>query len=93
MSKKPIQPSQPTPLALPPDATVVTDADRSLAGIYLRLLDADTAGIDWKTAAQQILNLDPAVNCEHARQVFDLFLARARWMTEIGYQQLLKPLA
>jgi hypothetical protein len=75
----------------PIDVETVTDADRSNATIYLRLLDAHAAGVDWKTAAASILRLDPVADHDRAKRLFDRFLARAQWMTRVGYEQLLKP--
>jgi len=89
MTKDLAQPPKSGPFEPPNDAATLTDADRSYASIYLRLLDAEAAGVDWKTAAHQILNLDPIADYDHAKSVFDRFLARAQWMTRIGYEQLL----
>lgn len=83
-------PSNTLPIEVPPDAATLTDFDRMYATIYIRLLDADAAGVDWKTASRQILNLDHTDNDEHAKSVFDRFLARAKWMTQVGYALLLK---
>ncbi|MDZ4841634.1 MAG: DUF2285 domain-containing protein [Hyphomicrobium aestuarii] len=79
-----------SPLEPPPDAATLTDVDRLYATLYLRLLDADAAGVEWKTASRQILHLDPTDNDDHAKRVFDRFLARAKWMTQVGYALLLK---
>ncbi|MDZ4842121.1 MAG: DUF2285 domain-containing protein [Hyphomicrobium aestuarii] len=76
------------PLEPPPDAAMLTDVDRLYATLYLRLLDADAAGVDWKTASREILNLDLTDNEDHAKRVFDRFLARAKWMTQVGYALL-----
>jgi hypothetical protein len=35
-------------------------------------------------------HLDPDRETDRARQAFDTHLARARWMTEHGYRQLLR---
>lgn len=83
-------PSNTLPVEVPPDAATLTDVDRLYATLYIRLLDADAVGVDWKTASRQILNLDPTDNDEHAKSVFDRFLARAKWMTQVGYALLLK---
>jgi hypothetical protein len=57
---------------------------------YLRLLDADADGADWREITQIVLHIDPALEPDRAREVFDSHLARAKWMTEHGYRQLLR---
>ena len=90
MTKDVSEPQMIVPFEPPVDSTTLTDSDRLYITLYLRLLDADAAGVDWKIAARQILNLDPTEDCDHAKDVFDRFLSRAKWMTEIGYELLLK---
>ena len=91
MAQDPTESPQSDSLDPPIDAETVTDADRSNATIYLRLLDAHAAGVDWKTAAATILRLDPVADHDRAKRLFNQFLARAQWMTRVGYEQLLKP--
>jgi hypothetical protein len=74
----------------PPEATRPTAYDRRHLVIYLRLLDADAAGAPWEEVAHIVLGLDPAAEPERARRVWAAHLARARWMTEAGYGQLLQ---
>lgn len=74
----------------PPDAPIVTEYDRSHAVLYLRLLDAEAAGADWKEVVALLFSLDPLTAPEHARRVHTAHLARARWMSTEGYQQLLR---
>lgn len=90
MTKDASKPQKNPSIEPPTDSPTLTEFDRLYATIYLRLLDADAAGVDWKTASSQILNLNPADDCDHAKSVFDRFLVRARWMTEVGYEALLK---
>lgn len=73
----------------PPDTPTVTDYDRSHAVLYLRLLDAEAAGADWKEVVALLFGLDPLTAPEHARRVHAAHLARARWMSAQGYQELL----
>lgn len=77
-------------LDAPPDVPTVTDYDRSHAVLYLRLLDAEAAGADWKEVVALLFGLDPLTSPEHARHVHAAHLARARWMSAEGYQQLLR---
>jgi hypothetical protein len=77
-------------LDAPPDAPTVTDYDRSHAVLYLRLLDAEAAGADWKEVVALLFGLDPLTAPERARRVHAAHLARARWMSTRGYQELLR---
>ena len=80
-----------SPLAdAPPQSDHVTDYDRSHFKIYVRLLDAAAAGADWREVAQIVLGLDAGSDPEHARRVHDAHLERARWLTKVGYPDLLE---
>jgi hypothetical protein len=57
---------------------------------YLRLLDADADGADWREVAKIVLNLDVEKDPERARQVRESHLAQAKWMTTNGYRHLLR---
>jgi AcrR family transcriptional regulator len=57
---------------------------------YLRLLDADVEGADWREVARIVLHLDPEHESDRARRAFDSHLSRAKWMTEHGYRHLLR---
>ena len=57
---------------------------------YLRLLDADAEGADWKDVARIVLHIDPGREPERAWNAFESHLARAKWMTTHGYRQLLR---
>lgn len=74
----------------PPDSAALTDYDRAHAKLYLRLLDAAAEGADWREVVLVLFKIDPEVDPERARHVHDTHLARARWMTEHGYRQLLR---
>ena len=82
---------------LDPDVANVAPTDPALTGYdqehlvtYLRLLDADTEGADWREVAQVVLHIDPDREPDRARHAFDSHLARAKWMTEHGYRHLLR---
>lgn len=75
----------------PPDVPHLTAYDEQHIKTYLRLLDADHEGADWKEAVQIIFGIDPANEPERAQRVHDSHLARARWMTTAGYRDFLKP--
>ena len=72
----------------PTDATL-TRYDEEHLVTYLRLLDADTEGADWREVSEIVLHIDPHREPERARKAFDSHLARAKWMTEHGYRHLL----
>ncbi len=75
----------------PPDGLRVTPYDEVHLATYIRLLDADAEGADWREVVSVIFGLDPAHDLDRAKAVHDSHLARARWMTEIGYRYLLEP--
>lgn len=74
----------------PPDSAELTGYDRAHMKEYMRVLDAATDGADWREAVAVIFGIDPTAEPERARRVHDSHLARARWMTEHGYRQLLR---
>jgi hypothetical protein len=57
---------------------------------YLRLLDADADGADWREVAKMVLDLDVEKDPDRTKQIWESHLARAKWMTETGYRQLLR---
>jgi hypothetical protein len=74
----------------PPEGESVTSYDESHLVTYLRLLDADAEGADWREAVLVIFGIDPALEPDRAWSVHASHLARARWMTRSGYRDLLK---
>jgi hypothetical protein len=80
---------QPGFLDEPPVSSVLTDYDREHMKLYMRVLDAATDGADWREAVAVIFGVDPVAEPERARRVHESHLARAQWMTEHGYRQLL----
>jgi hypothetical protein len=73
-----------------PSDSVLTPYDHEHAITYLRLLDADAEGADWREVAQMVLHIDPEREPLRARQAHESHLARAKWMTEQGYRHLLR---
>ena len=61
-----------------------------MAVMGLRLLDAAAEGADWPEVVRVLFGLDPNRDGERAHRVHDSHLARARWMTEHGYSDLLR---
>jgi hypothetical protein len=72
----------------PPQSVVLTSYDRAHMKLYLRLLDAETDGADWREAVELLFGIDPTKEPERASRVHRSHLERARWMTEQGYRQL-----
>lgn len=73
-----------------PTGPSLTDYDRLHLITYLRLLDAAEINADWREVARIVLGIDPEHQPERARRAHDTHLARARWMTEAGYRDLLR---
>ncbi|NGM49383.1 DUF2285 domain-containing protein [Caulobacter sp. 602-2] len=67
----------------------LTDYDLAHLTTYLRLLDAEEEGADWKDAARTILGLRPQEDEAGSRRCWETHLGRARWMTHTGYKLLL----
>ncbi|CAA0099659.1 Uncharacterised protein [Starkeya nomas] len=82
---------QPTPPFLdePPVSQTLTAYDLEHMALYLRLLDSARDGADWREAVQILFGLDPTRDPLRSRHVHDTHLARARWMTEHGYRELI----
>jgi Uncharacterized conserved protein (DUF2285) len=73
-----------------PSGDILTPYDNGHLKTYLRLLDADAAGADWKEVARIVLGMDPEREPERARTAWESHLARAKWMTTRGYKHLLR---
>ena len=74
----------------PPFTERMNAYDEQLLSVYLRLLMAEEEGADWREVASVLLRVDATKDTERAKSVYDSHLARARWMTEAGYRDLLK---
>jgi T6SS, Transcription factor, DNA binding domain len=72
-----------------PTVSVLTPYDHEHLITYLRLLDADVDGADWREVASIVLHIDSDREPDRARRAFESHLARAKWMTEHGYRLLL----
>jgi hypothetical protein len=86
--KKP--PLDPKVVDLAPADPAVTTYDEEHIVTYLRLLDADADGADWRDVSRIVLRIDPDNEADRARVAFESHLSRARWMTEQGYRHLLR---
>jgi hypothetical protein len=73
-----------------PNAAVLTGYDEEHGITYLRLLDAEAEGTDWREVARIVLHIDPRREPKRARRAWESHLARAKWMVERGYRYLLR---
>jgi hypothetical protein len=78
----PSPPRNPAVDDVAPTESILTAYDQQHAITYLRLLDAEAEGADWKEVARIVLRINPAREPERARRTWQSHLARARWMTE-----------
>ncbi|MFG1433341.1 DUF2285 domain-containing protein [Xanthobacter sp. V2C-8] len=74
----------------PPSSQALTPYDREHMVLYLRLLDSVRDGADWREAVQILFGLDPANDPARCQHIHETHLARARWMTEQGYRELVR---
>jgi hypothetical protein len=86
--KKP--PLDPDVADVAPTDSVLTVYDEEHLVTYWRLLDAEADGADWREVARIVLHIDPDREPSRARNAFDSHLARARWMADHGYRDLLR---
>jgi Uncharacterized conserved protein (DUF2285) len=86
----PLPPAPPIADTAPSQAQV-TNYDRAHLTTYLRLLDAASEGAPWEEVARIVLNLDPMREPDRARRAHETHLERARWLSENGYRNLLRP--
>jgi len=73
---------------LVPTARAVTAEDRRLFPIYIQILDLDSAGKCWKETTRKLLAIDPDENAEIARNLYESYLVRAKWMCETGIKTI-----
>jgi hypothetical protein len=69
---------------------VLTEYDNQHLITYLRLLDADSEGADWRDVARVVLKIDPNNQPQRARRAWESHLSRAKWMTTSGFEHLLR---
>ncbi|MCC6914917.1 MAG: DUF2285 domain-containing protein [Rhodospirillaceae bacterium] len=68
----------------------VTDYDEQHLVVYLRLLDARSAGASDAEIARIVLGIDPQREPERAQKALTSHIRRAQWMTTQGYKHLLQ---
>ncbi|MFA7602213.1 MAG: DUF2285 domain-containing protein [Novosphingobium sp.] len=74
----------------PPQTERVSSYDERHFVTYLRLLEADAQGAHWREIVRVVFGIDPGREPRRAWDVYESHLARARWMTRIGYRHLLE---
>ncbi len=75
---------------LAPNGPRLTVYDEQHAITYVRMLDAEADGTDWREVSQLVLRIDPERGPDRARRAFDGHLAQAKWAAGAGYKQLLQ---
>lgn len=67
-----------------PNEPVLTAYDEQHVVTYIRLLQAEGQGADWREVARIVLHIDPEREPDRARKAYQTHLARAKWVTEQG---------
>ncbi|MCG2673118.1 DUF2285 domain-containing protein [Bradyrhizobium sp. GCM10023182] len=67
-----------------PTDQMLTVYDEQHVVTYMRLLQAESEGADWREVARIVLHLDPEREPRRARSAYQSHLARAKWVTEQG---------
>ncbi|MGY4503200.1 hypothetical protein ACVWYH_007157 [Bradyrhizobium sp. GM24.11] len=67
-----------------PNEPVLTTYDEQHAVTYIRLLQAEGEGADWRDVARIVLHIDPGREPYRARTAYQTHIARAKWVSEQG---------
>ena len=67
-----------------PNEPALTAYDEQHVVTYIRLLQAEGEGADWREVARIVLHMDPEREPDRARAAYQSHLARAKWVTEQG---------
>lgn len=67
----------------------VTDYDRQCFKLYIMLIDADDSGAKWHEVYEGVFGMEIGEDREKAQAQYEAHLERARWMTTVGFSQLL----
>lgn len=65
-----------------PWADEITPYDEARLVLYLRLLDAEAEGADWREVARIVLRRDALAEPERARRCWETHLKRAQWIAK-----------
>ncbi len=74
----------------PPESDRLTDYDEVHVIHYVILLDAERDRVAWEDVAREALLIDPEREPVRARRAYETHLARARWMANSGWRQMLR---
>ena len=66
----------------------LTPYDESRLILYLRLLDAEAEGADWREVARLVLHRDPDAEPDRSRLCWENHLKRAHWIAAHRYDEL-----
>jgi Uncharacterized conserved protein (DUF2285) len=69
---------------------MLTPYDHGHLVTYLRILDAEAEGADWREVSEIVLHIDPRREPERARRAFESHLRRAKWLAKEGYKLILR---
>lgn len=67
-----------------PNEPALTAYDEQHVVTYMRLLQAEGEGADWREVARVVLHIDPEREPSRALTAYQSHLARAKWVTEQG---------
>jgi hypothetical protein len=67
-----------------PSGPTITSYDQQHVVTYMRLLQAEGEGADWREVARIVLQIDPESDPDRARNAYQSHLSRTKWMTEQG---------
>ena len=73
----------------PPASDQLTGYDVLHIIHYIILLDAERDRVAWEDVAREALLIDPAKEPARARHAYETHLARAKWMANSGWKQML----
>jgi len=73
-----------------PTGLELTDYDYTMLICYLRLLEAEREGADWREVSHIVLKIDPGKHYARTQKMYESHIARARWMSEHGFRNLLR---
>ncbi|WP_027516177.1 hypothetical protein [Bradyrhizobium sp. WSM1417] len=77
-------PLNPDVADLAPTEPALTSYDEQHVITYIRLLQADGEGANWREVARLVLHIDPVREPERALNAYLSHLSRAKWVSEQG---------
>lgn len=77
-------PLDPSVADVAPAEPMLTSYDEQHAITYVRLLQANGEGADWREVARIVLHIDPTTEPDRAFNAYRSHLSRAQWVSEQG---------